>query len=101
MRLNSLLRGGAVTLKLAEADDHILVEVTDSGIGITPEDLPKIFGDFYRGVKVDVSGAGLGLSICKKIIEAHNGNIWAESPCPESGIGSKFTFTLPKKCATT
>jgi len=93
--------GGTITLKLTEADDHILVEVMDSGIGIAPEDLPRIFSDFYRGVKVDVSGAGLGLAICKKIIEAHNGTIWAESPCPESGIGSKFTFTLPKKYATT
>jgi len=93
--------GGTVTLKITESDDHILVEVTDTGTGITSEDLPKIFGDFYRGVKVDVSGAGLGLAICKKIIEAHNGKIWAESPCPESGIGSKFTFTLPKKCSIT
>jgi len=88
--------GGTITLKVSEADDHILVEVMDTGTGIIPEDLPRIFSDFYRGVKVDVSGAGLGLSICTKIIEAHNGKIWVESPCPESGIGSKFTFTLPK-----
>ncbi|MFC1954440.1 ATP-binding protein [Chloroflexota bacterium] len=93
--------GGTITLKISEADDHILVEVIDSGVGISPEDLPRIFSDFYRGVSVDVSGAGLGLSICKKIIEAHNGKIWAESPCPENGIGSKFTFTLPKNCDTT
>ncbi len=93
--------GGTITLKVAEADDHILVEVMDTGIGILPEELPKLFTDFYRGVRVDATGAGLGLSISKKIIEAHGGKIWVESPCPESGTGSKFTFTLPKKQATT
>ena len=44
----------------------------------------------------EVEGAGLGLSIAKKIIEAHGGLIWAESPCPESGVGTKFSFTIPK-----
>jgi len=91
--------GGTIELKLSEVDNHILVEVIDTGTGIAPEDLPRIFGDFYRGMKVDVSGAGLGLSICKKIIEAHNGKIWAESPCPESGTGSKFSFSLEKRNA--
>ncbi|MCK4242564.1 MAG: HAMP domain-containing histidine kinase [Dehalococcoidia bacterium] len=93
--------GGAVTLKVAEEDDHILVQVIDSGIGISPEGLPRIFDDFYRGVRVDSTGAGLELSIARKIVEAHGGRIWAESPCPESGIGSKFTFTLAKNLATT
>ena len=88
--------GGTITMKVVEADDCILVEVTDTGVGFSPEDAPKLFTDFYRGVRVETSGAGLGLSICKKIVEAHGGKIWAESPCPESGIGSKFTFTLPK-----
>ncbi|MBA7617290.1 Adaptive-response sensory-kinase SasA [subsurface metagenome] len=89
--------GGTITLKVAEQDDHTLVEVIDTGIGISSEELPKIFSDFYRGIRVDAMGAGLGLSISKKIIEAHGGKIWVESPCPESGMGSKFTFTLPKK----
>lgn len=93
--------GGTVTLKVAEEDDHILVQVIDSGIGISPEGLPRIFDDFYRGVRVDSTGAGLELSIARKIVEAHGGRIWAESPCPESGIGSKFTFTLAKNLATT
>jgi len=93
--------GGIVTLKVKadEANGYILVEVMDTGIGISPEELPKIFTDFYRGVRVDSAGAGLGLSISKKIIEAHGGKIWVESPCPESGTGSKFTFTLPKNSA--
>ncbi len=73
----------------------------DTGIGISPEELPRIFDDFYRGVRVNSTGAGLGLSISRKIVEAHSGRIWAQSPCPETGIGSKFTFTLPKALTTT
>jgi signal transduction histidine kinase len=92
---------GAITLKASEENDHILVAVTDTGTGISPEELPRVFDDFYRGIRVDETGAGLGLSISKKIVEAHGGKIWAESPCPESGVGSKFTFTLPKNKATT
>ena len=93
--------GGTIALNVAEADDHILVEVIDTGIGISPEDLPRLFTDFYRGVRVDATGAGLGLSISKKIIEAHGGKICVESPCSETGRGSKFTFTLPKNLAPT
>ena len=74
------------------------MEVLDTGVGITAEDLPKIFNDFYRGGDREKSGTGLGLSIAKRIIEAHGGIIWAESPNPEddTGRGSKFTFTLSK-----
>jgi signal transduction histidine kinase len=89
-------RGGAITLRVKEAADHILVEVMDTGIGIPSEEIPRLFTDFYRASNVDAGGAGLGLSISKKIIEAHRGKIWVESPCPETGIGSKFSFTLPK-----
>ncbi len=93
-------KGGTITLKVGEEDDHILVKVMDTGIGISPEELPRIFDEFYRGVRVNATGAGLGLSIAKKIVEAHNGKIWVESPCPESGTGSKFSLTLPKNLAT-
>ncbi len=87
---------GVVTLRVGEEDDHLLVEVMDTGIGIPREELPRIFDEFYRGMDVSSGGAGVGLSIAKKIVEAHGGRIWAESPCPESGVGSKFSFTLPK-----
>ncbi|MFC1978290.1 sensor histidine kinase, partial [Chloroflexota bacterium] len=70
-----------------------------TGVGISPEEQPLIFSDFYRGVRVDSTGSGLGLPISKKVVEAHGGKIWVESPCPESGTGSKFTFTLPKNLA--
>ena len=87
--------GGQVTINANDTDDNVQIEVIDSGVGIAPEELPKIFGDFYRGMRVDGEGAGLGLAIAKRIIEAHGGNIWAESPDPKSGKGSKFTVALP------
>jgi signal transduction histidine kinase len=88
--------GGKVTVRVGEDEDRVRVEVMDTGIGIPPEDLPRIFEEFYRGKDVDTKGAGLGLAIAKKIVEAHGGEIWAESPYLESEKGSKFTFTLPK-----
>ncbi len=69
----------------------------DTGIGVPPQDLPKLFADFFRGSNVTAKGTGLGLSISKRIVEAHKGKIWVESPSPETGKGSKFSFTLPKK----
>ena len=89
---------GEISVKLKEDDGYLRVEVADTGIGISTEDLPKIFDEFYRGVAGDTEakGTGLGLSISKKIVEAYAGRIWAESPCPETTKGSKFSFTLPK-----
>ena len=72
-----------------------IVAVADTGTGIPAEDLPMVFDRFYR---VDPSrnrstgGAGLGLTICKQLVEAHGGTIRAES---EQGKGSTFTFELP------
>jgi len=94
-------REGKINLNVHDEDSRILVEVMDTGIGISHEELPKIFDDFYRGNEAETAGAGLGLSIAKRIIEAHNGKIWVESPYPESGVGSKFSFTLPKILETT
>jgi len=89
-------QGGKVSVKVRDTNDHIEVEVADTGIGISAEDLSNIFNDFYRGAHGEGTGAGLGLSIAKKIVEACGGKIWAQSPCPETGVGSKFTFTLAK-----
>ena len=83
--------GGRVTIKTMETDEKVQLEVIDTGVGIAPEELPKIFGDFYRGMTVDGEGVGLGLAIAKRIIEAHGGNIWATR---NSGAGSTFQFTL-------
>ena len=91
---------GSVVLTAKEVDGDIQVEVMDTGIGIPSEDLPRMFEDFFRASNVEIKGAGLGLSITKRIVEAHGGRIWVESPCPGSDAGSKFSFTLPKKVET-
>jgi len=89
---------GEIKLRVASRGGDIQVEVMDSGVGITADELPRIFDDFYRGADREKAGTGLGLSIAKRIIEAHGGQIWAESPNPEDGLarGSKFTFVLPR-----
>jgi signal transduction histidine kinase len=90
---------GEIKLKVSQ-DGDIKAEVMDTGEGIEAEELPKIFDDFYRSDK-EKGGTGLGLSIVKRIVEAHGGKIWAESPNPEdkSARGSRFVITLPKKLA--
>ena len=89
---------GTIIIRVVKGDNAIKVEVMDTGIGISPEDLPMIFGDFFRASNVDpnteTKGTGLGLSITKRIVEAHGGRIWAESPCSETGVGARFTFAL-------
>ena len=90
---------GEIKLRVTDRAGDIQVEVMDTGAGIAAEELPKIFDDFYRGGDREKAGTGLGLSIAKRIVEAHGGQIWVESPNPEdkSARGSKFTFTLPRK----
>jgi signal transduction histidine kinase len=91
---------GTITVRVQEQSKDLLVEVMDTGIGIPPEDMPRLFEDFFRASNVEVKGTGLGLSITKRIVEAHGGRIWAVSPCSETNIGSKFSFTLPKPSKT-
>jgi two-component system phosphate regulon sensor histidine kinase PhoR len=91
---------GSVTIRVGEGKNEIKVEVMDTGIGVPADDLPRLFEDFFRASNVESKGTGLGLSITRRIVEAHGGKIWVESPCPETGKGSKFTFTLPKKAET-
>jgi signal transduction histidine kinase len=88
---------GSITIKLTEDTDEIRVEVIDTGIGIPAKDLPRLFDEFSRGSNVEIKGSGLGLSISRRIITAHGGKIWAESPLLEDGRGSKFIFTIPKQ----
>ena len=79
---------------------HVAVSVTDQGRGIPAEGLPDLFRKFSRLQSEDQGGdTGLGLAICKGIVEAHGGRIWAESDGP--GLGARFTFTLPTMEATT
>lgn len=74
----------------------IIFSVQDTGMGSSSEMLPKLFGKFVRSKNAELarpSGSGLGLYICKKIIEAHGGRVWAESP--GEGLGATFYFELP------
>ena len=71
----------------------MVVSISDTGIGIAPEHLPRIFERFFKADKSRASeGSGLGLAIAKHIVQAHNGEIWVES---EVGKGSTFSFSLP------
>ncbi|MFQ6058883.1 MAG: ATP-binding protein [Anaerolineae bacterium] len=87
---------GRVTLRVEDIGDHLQISVTDTGIGIPAADQPFIFGDFYRARNAPAGGVGLGLSIAKRIVTAHGGRIWVESPYEEGQPGTRFTFTLPK-----
>jgi len=88
--------GGETRIKVRETDDKVLVEVSDNGIGINKKHLPRLFERFYRVDKSrsrDAGGSGLGLSIVKHIVEAHNQSINVMST---EGVGSVFSFTLSK-----
>lgn len=81
----------------ARADAPLVqVDVIDSGEGIAEQDLPRVFEQFYRGEKSrsrETGGAGLGLAIAQRIVQAHHGTLWVES---KRGAGSRFSFTLPR-----
>jgi signal transduction histidine kinase len=88
--------GGSVLLRArAIADGRLRVEVSDTGPGVRSEDLPRLFQEFFRGAGAKGSGAGLGLYIARSIVEAHGGRIWAESPCPDTGLGTRLVVELP------
>jgi two-component system, sensor histidine kinase and response regulator len=86
--------GATVTLRAERVGDGVTIAVSDTGVGISAEDLPYVFGDFFRAEsgRSAAEGAGLGLSITRRIIEAHDGTVSAHS---EVGRGSTFTFRLP------
>jgi GAF domain-containing protein len=87
--------GGRIGINAQQVNGAVEISVSDTGIGIAPEDQPRIFEEF-RQVGTDYAhkseGTGLGLTLAKKFVELHGGRIWVES---EIGKGSKFTFTLP------
>ncbi|MDQ4076451.1 MAG: ATP-binding protein [Chloroflexota bacterium] len=87
--------GGRICVHLQRFDHHVRVIVSDQGMGISADDLPHIFEQFYRATNSaqrEISGTGLGLYVVRHIVEAHGGTIEATS---EPGLGSTFTVTLP------
>jgi len=85
--------GGRIDVMARVDGNNLLVSVSDTGVGISPDDLPRVFERFYKADRARAGGGtGLGLAIAKHIVEAHGGRIWAESV---EGKGSTFSFTLP------
>jgi two-component system sensor histidine kinase/response regulator len=94
--------GGTVTIRAKEDDNDLVLDISDTGIGISQENLPFIFDEFFRVKSAEtryISGTGLGLPIAKRIIEAHDGRINVVS---EPGKGTTFRILLPKvECGVT
>lgn len=104
--LNNAIRysppGSTVIFRARYEPDAVVFEVEDEGPGISPEDLPHIFEEFYRASNiVDTGGMGLGLSIAKKILDAHHGQILVENMTDgENRVGSRFTVIIPRDLKT-
>jgi len=77
-------------------DGFVEVSVSDTGVGIAPEDQEKVFEEFRQAGTADkkAEGTGLGLTLCRKFIALHGGRIWVKS---QEGQGSTFTFTIPAR----
>jgi signal transduction histidine kinase len=89
--------GGRVTVRLRPEGESVVFEIQDTGIGIAPSDLPRLFEKFYRARQREARaqhGSGLGLAIVRSIAEQHGGKVWVES---ELGKGSTFYLQIPLK----
>ena len=83
-----------VVLSIEHDKKLVTVSVKDEGLGISPENLEHVFERFFRAEKTrNIEGIGLGLYLCKQIVKAHHGTIWAES---KEGKGSVFYFSIPR-----
>lgn len=84
-----------ITIDAKKEDDFVVISITDNGIGMSNEQIERIFDEFYKAdyARHDIQNTGLGMSICKRIVEKHGGHIWVESP----GLGKGITvfFTMP------
>jgi two-component system sensor histidine kinase KdpD len=85
-------KGSQIDLSAWAEGEEVIVEVADRGPGLPPGDEERIFDKFYRVRPTTASGVGLGLAICRAVIEAHGGRIWAKN---RAGGGAVFRFTLP------
>jgi signal transduction histidine kinase len=86
--------GGTIKILATAEAGQIILQFSDTGLGIPPADLPYVFDKFYRAsnVPLDSSGTGLGLAIVKSIVENHRGRVWVDSAL---GQGTSFTIVLP------
>lgn len=87
--------GHEILVHVTTRDSEALIEVRDRGTGIAPDEIPRLFERFYRTVsatQISVAGLGLGLHLCKLLVEAHGGRIWVDSAL---GQGTAVTVTLP------
>jgi signal transduction histidine kinase len=94
MLLKFTPEGGRIDVRAAVRDGTAEISVTDTGVGISPEDQEAVFEEFRQvgTVSKKVEGTGLGLAISRKFINLHGGRMWVES---QVGTGSTFAFTLP------
>ena len=90
--------GGRIDVGAVPRDGLVEVSVSDTGIGIAPEDQEKVFEEFRQvgTAAKKVEGTGLGLTLCRKFVELHGGKIWVRS---EVGVGSTYKFTIPVRAA--
>jgi signal transduction histidine kinase len=86
--------GGRIEVGAVPRDGSVEVSVSDTGVGIAPEDQEAVFEEFRQvgAAEKKVEGTGLGLTLCRKFIELHGGRIWVKS---QVDVGSTFTFTIP------
>jgi len=84
--------GGRIIVSAVETDHEVVFQVADTGCGIAPEDLPRVFDRFWQATRAGSHGAGLGLQITKGIVETHGGRIWVQS---SEGRGTTVSFTIP------
>jgi signal transduction histidine kinase len=87
--------GGSITVRAYTQDERFYFVVEDTGIGIRPEDLPSLFDPYFRSDRAetaDIEGVGIGLSLVKRVVERHDGGVWAEN---RSEGGSRFGLWLP------
>ncbi len=86
--------GGRIDVRAGMVDGMAEIAVTDTGVGIAPEDQEAVFEEFRQvgGAEKKAEGTGLGLALSRRFIELHGGRIWVKS---QVGVGSTFTFTIP------
>jgi len=92
---NYTLTGGRIEVRLFKENDHVRLDVVDTGVGVAAADQPYLFSRFFRAnneLTFDVRGVGLGLFITRSIIDLHGGRVWADS---QLGVGSTFSLVLP------